>query len=128
MPTLKLDFKHFLISDENIGNLPEYQYSNYAFGFVNEKHKFVPAFIGRTDSNLKDEIKAASDQKTEEGRTYTHFKFKRALTQLDAYERECKNYHDFGFRKDGTTKQLDNMMHPTKPSGASSCPVVNCYH
>jgi hypothetical protein len=127
MPTLKLNPKHFLICDENLETLPEFEYGNFALGFVNEQHHFVPAFVGRTNSNIREDIKATCNQKLEEGKKYTHYKYKRAPDELYAYEKECRNFHDYTFRKDGTTKQLDNMMHPSKPNGGGSCPVEGCY-
>ena len=126
MPLLKLDFKHIRTTDKNIEKVPKFEHANFALGYVNNRHKFVPAFVGRTNGNLREELKDIVNQKREEGQEYTHFKYRQAESELEAYQKECKNYHDFLYRKDGVTKQLHNTMHPIKPSGGS-CPVDSCY-
>jgi hypothetical protein len=53
-----------------------------------------------------------------EGR-YTHFEFSYAPSARAAFEKECRNYHDFG-----GSYGLDNERHPAAPEGVSwRCPV-----
>jgi hypothetical protein len=40
-----------------------------------------------------------------------------------AFEKECKNYHDFG-----GSEKLDNKQHPERPDGTNwECPVCDMY-
>ncbi len=123
MPTLKLNSKHFAISEKNLATIPECANGNYAFGFINSSNRFVPKHIGRATSNLKEDIVAAIEAQQEQGKRYSHFKYKCAADSREAYEIACKNYHDFSYSKDGESRQLDNMSHPS----GGSCPVENCY-
>ena len=43
---------------------------------------------------------------------YEKFKYSYADTPKDAFEKECRNYHDFGGSED-----LDNDVHPDRPEG-----------
>ena len=122
MPNLKLKSKNFRINEENFESIPDTQFGNFAFGYINRKSRFVPNFVGHSNNNLKDEMKAVSHQKKQEGKRYTHFKFEAARDRAHAYEKECKNYHDYKFRKDGTTSQLESM-HPT----GGTCPIGGCF-
>jgi hypothetical protein len=50
---------------------------------------------------------------------YTHFEFSYAASAQAAFEKECRNYHDFG-----GSSGLDNQRHPVAPEGAPwQCPV-----
>ncbi len=50
---------------------------------------------------------------------YTHFQFSYALSARAAFEKECRNYHDFG-----GSYGLDNERHPAAPEGTSwGCPA-----
>ena len=124
MPTLKLNSKHFAINEKSLEGVPECGNGNFAFGFVNSSYRFVPKHVGRASTNLKENIVAAIDEQKEGGMQYTHFKYKCAPSRQEAYEKECHNYHEYSFTKDGESKQLDNMSHPS----GGSCPIENCYH
>ncbi len=93
---------------------------NYALGFTRKNGRFVPEYVGRSDSDVKAELKKKLDEKTNEELTkdkYSKFKFSYAKSATEAYKKECQNYHDF-------LDQLDNKIHPAKPKGTDlKCPV-----
>ncbi len=56
-----------------------------------------------------------------ENNKYKHFKFSYATSPKAAFEKECKNYHDFG-----GSEKLDNKQHPERPDGTNwECPVCD---
>lgn len=85
---------------------------NYALGYMKD-NKFIVKYVGRADSDLNNRIKAHL------GKGYKHFKYSYATSAKVAFEKECRNYHDFG----GNVK-LDNKIHPDSPSDiVRKCPV-----
>ena len=90
---------------------------NFALGYLKEPTGgFVAKYVGRSDTDLKEEIlfslpKSAKKQK---------FKFDYAETEKEAFEKECRNFHDF-------RKQLENEIHPRRPKDKNyACPVPGC--
>lgn len=80
----------------------------YALGYNRSGH-FVPAYVGRADTDLK------SNLKDHLAGRYQQFKFAYALSARDAYEKECELYH--------ALTDLENQQHPTPPRGLSlRCP------
>ncbi len=77
---------------------------NYALGDI-EGHAFIVKYIGRSDFDLRARLKDWVGH-------YANFKWSYALSEKEAYEKECQNYHDFGERK-----SLDNTIHPAKLDG-----------
>ncbi len=99
-------------------NVPDKSKGNYALGRMNSKRSFVVRYVGRSDKNLRAELK------TYLNRRYTHFKFSLAPTAEAAFEKECWNYHDFG----GDSGLLVNDNHPDRPDGSDSeCPVCTIF-
>ncbi len=85
---------------------------NYALGYENSEGKFVPKYIGRSDEDLLKRLKSHID----EGDKHKYCKFCYKNSAKEAFEQECRNYHDF---KD----QFDNDIHPRRPDGKNySCP------
>lgn len=87
---------------------------NYAFGEVRADGKFYVMYVGRSDTDLQSEIisRASSYQQC------THFMYSYASSTKEAYEKECRNYHDCG-----ESRNLLNKIHPDRPNGASyHCP------
>ena len=80
-------------------------------------------YVGRSDSDLKNEIKQQMRNDCAKG--CTHFMFSIAKSKKEAFEKECRNYHDFG-----ECDCLNNDIHPAKPAGTEyKCPVEGCeYH
>jgi hypothetical protein len=99
-----------LVEDEKLGN--------YALGKVDESDGLlVVSWVGRSDTDLKKELKARLDMK------YPKFKYSYADSKKAAFEKECRNYHDFGGKK-----LLANKIHPDRPDGMDDleCPVAGC--
>ena len=95
--------------------IPDKRIGNYAYGHINERGAFVVQYVGRSDSDLKTRIQHGIG-------IYHLYKYSLAASVRDAFEKECRNYHDFG----GSVK-LDNKIHPDKPRGEDyTCPVEGC--
>lgn len=94
---------------------------NYAYGYLNEEGSFIVRYVGRSDTDLQERIKhGIEDMRTDPSCRYERFKFSYANSILEAYEKECQNYHDFG----GDEEKLQNRVHPSKPDGyEGKCPI-----
>ena len=109
---------YFLTKEEVDRVIPENVIGNYAYGESrkdeNGQNLFTVKYVGRADAEpLRDRIKHG----IEDG--YKEFKFSIAQTEEEAFEKECKNWHDFG----GPKGILDNQRHPDKPDGTNyTCP------
>ena len=118
-------FGPFALTDKEVNErVPENVIGNYAFGYIDkEDGAFVVCYVGRSDSDLKKEIK--QQMKTDRAKGCTHFMFSIAKSTKEAFEKECRNYHDFG-----ECDCLNNDIHPAKPAGTEyKCPVEGCeYH
>ena len=115
----------FALTDNEVSKrVPENVMGNYAF--LQKKwltDEYFVRYVGRSDSDLKREIK--QQMKTDRAAGCTHFMFSIASTKKEAFEKECHNYHDFG-----GSDSLHNEYHPDKPDyTAYKCPVEGCeYH
>lgn len=115
MPKLNMCKKAYLFTSEEVDRqITKKQAGNYALGYINEKNIFIVQYVGRSDSDVNNRIKDHLNKK------YTHFKFSYASSPKDAFEKECRNYHDFG-----ESKKLDNDIHPDLPANSKkwACPV-----
>jgi len=84
---------------------------NYALGHNNEDDKFIVNYVGRSDSDVKSRLLYWVDNSAR-----PFFKYSFADSVKDAFEKECRNYHDFN--------PSDNDIHPDKPEGRTyRCPV-----
>jgi hypothetical protein len=106
----------FDFSVENVdGQITKKSAGNYALGYVKTKGSFIVEYIGRADEDINSEIKKHIGEHKE----YQRFKYSYALSSLEAFEKECRNYHDFG-----ENKKLHNNAHPVCPEGSDwKCPV-----
>jgi len=131
MPSLNMNGPYSLwIKDEkgnqakNIGNIvPEdAKCGNYAFGYTIGNTFFVK-YVGRSDHNLQSEIEQQMD--TDRAKGCDKFMYSQANNAKEAFEKECRNFHDFG-----GADHLNNQYHPDKPDNTDyKCPVVDCeYH
>lgn len=83
---------------------------NYALGHMNGD-KFIVNYVGRSDSDVQGRLVSWVDESPR-----PLFKYSYADTVREAFEKECKNYHDFS--------PSDNEIHPDKPEGKTyPCPV-----
>lgn len=98
-------------------NVTETRAGNYALGYVDDDNIFRVKYVGRSDSDV------AARLKQHVGEKYTRFKYSYAPSPKAAFEKECRNYHDFG-----ESRLLDNNIHPDRPKGANwKCPCCNIY-
>jgi hypothetical protein len=104
----------FEFTREKVDQLAENKPGNFALGkFDSETSKMVVMFVGRADVDLNAVVKAFLTNPR-----YKAFKCSQAEDAKAAYEKECRNWHDFG----GAVK-LDNKSHPSKPDGVDwKCP------
>jgi len=90
---------------------------NYALGYTKDDGTFVVKYVGRSDTDIIQELKTKISEK------YKKFKFSYANSPKEAFEKECRNYHDFG-----ESENLDNKIHPQRPNGTNwKCPICNCF-
>ena len=99
------------VSDDRIGN--------YALGYISSGKQFVVCYVGRaTEQGLRTRLKQHLGDHRDK---FKFFKFSYSNTKVDAYLKECKNYHDFGGEK-----CLMNDIHPSKLEGDNTrCPFCN---
>jgi len=119
LASLEMSYGPFDFDDATIeSKVEEGKLGNYALGYERESDKaFIPTYVGRSDTDLKTELKAKLSTKSP---TRKKFKFGYCATAKAAFEKECKNYHDF-------RAQLENEIHPQRPEGTEyPCPVTTC--
>lgn len=121
MATLNMGFSYDLTYDVIDKVVADGRIGNYAFGYLDNQGSFIVLYVGRSDNNLKERIKhGITDVQDNPKLRYERFKFSYAESPKDAYEKECRNYHDFG----GEDGKLYNLIHPDKPDGyTGTCPV-----
>ncbi|WP_256361369.1 hypothetical protein [Methylomonas koyamae] len=81
-------------------------------GVINQNtHKFVVKYVGRAEEDLNVRLKQHVGK-------YPKFKFSYAASPQAAFEKVCRNFHDFG-----GTQKLGNTVHPKPPVHADwKCP------
>ncbi len=90
---------------------------NYALGRTNEKGTFIVSYVGRSDSDLNQELKARLTK------GHPKFKYSYATSPKAAFEKECRNFHDFGGKD-----KLENEAHPARPDNTDwKCPVCDVF-
>lgn len=87
---------------------------NYALGELDVEDEFMFTYVGRSDSDVRKRIKDHF------GEGYTHFMFSYATSPKEAFEKECKNYHDF---KD---RLCHNEKHPDCPDNSKDLKCPRC--
>ena len=108
---------------KNIGNIvpKDAKCGNYAFGYT-LGGTFYVRYVGRSDKNLKDEIEQQMD--TDRAKGCNKYMYSLAKDPKEAFEKECRNFHDFG-----GAERLNNQYHPDVPDGTDyKCPVQGCEH
>ena len=89
---------------------------NYALGYTGD-NTFHVRYVGRSDSDVNQELKARLSS------AYEKFKYSYATSPKAAFEKECRNYHDFG-----GSEKLDNKIHPSRPPKTDwKCPICNIF-
>lgn len=121
MATLNMGISYALTYDEISRLVADGRKGNYAFGYLNDRGAFTVRYVGRSDSDLKNRIKhGITDMEADKTLRYERFKFSYAGTVEEAYNKECRNFHEFG----GLEGWLVNKVHPAKPEGYDGkCPI-----
>ena len=121
MATLNMGRSYELTTENINDNIEEGRIGNYAYGYLNDIGRFVVRYVGRSDTDLNDRIKhGITEMADDPSLRYERFKYSYADSAIEAYEKECRNYHDFG----GDEGRLKNEDHPAKPKGYTGvCPV-----
>ena len=79
---------------------------NYALGYMDPE--FTVLYVGRSYNDIKTRLKLWVGKEIR----YKHFEFSYAASCRKVFNKQCKNYHDFG-----GSKNLDNKHHPERPAG-----------
>ena len=117
MATLNMNGPYDLTTAKVTAVVTKTSAGNYALGYVNTDNVFVVQYVGRADSDVAARIKQHVGEK------YESFMFSYATSPKAAFEKECKNYHDFG-----GSQSLDNKIHPDRPAGTYwKCPYCNIF-
>ncbi len=88
---------------------------NYALGNVNGEGHFNVCYVGRTDRDLRKQLRFWSIRNP----GYKSFMASYAKSPEAAFLVECRNFHDFG-----GCQKLKNAFHPRPPEGSDiPCPV-----
>ena len=97
--------------------IPKTSPGNYALGYTKEDGSFIPQYVGRSDTDIKQELKSKlSDQ-------YKKFEFSYANSPEEAFEKECRNFHDLG-----GSITLHNKNHPARPDNTDwKCPLCGFF-
>lgn len=100
--------------------IPQGAPGNYALGYRNARGRFVMQYVGRSDGDLRAELKLRLDPTNNpEGKRFRRFKYCLATGAREAYEKECRDYHIWD--------PPYNTNHPAAPRGmACRCPVEGC--
>jgi len=118
MPTLTMKGPYKLTTEKIDEVVTKTSAGNYALGCVSDS-SFHFWYVGRSDDDVNKRLKAWVGKSAR----YTHFKFSYATSPKAAFEKECKNYHDFGGKE-----KLDNTKHPERPYLANwKCPICDIY-
>ncbi len=101
-------FGPYELTSNNIdSNITKTSAGNYALGYVNDNNTFIVKYVGRSDSDVNNRLHNWAGK-------YPSFKYSYASSPKAAFEKECKNFHDFGEKE-----KLDNDYHPDHPNGTS---------
>lgn len=113
MATLDMNGPYDLTTEKIDEKITKTSAGNYALGHLNDD-TFIVKYVGRADDDVNSRLKKWVGK-------YKKFKFSYATSPKAAFEKECKNYHDFG-----ENKSLDNDIHPDRPAGTSwKCPYCD---
>ncbi|MBE6084378.1 MAG: hypothetical protein E7203_02730 [Selenomonas ruminantium] len=90
---------------------------NYALGYIDSGNIFRVQYVGRSiDMGVRERLLSHIESGDNE---YESFKYSYAKSEKEAFEKECKNYHDFG-----ENKKLKNDIHPSRINNYR-CPICD---
>jgi len=110
-----LDMKGpFLLTDSEVDRqVTRTAPGNYGLGYTKDDGTFVVQYVGRSDDDVNNRLHDWV------GTNHKKFKYSYAGSAKEAFEKECRNYHDFG-----GSESLENKVHPARPNGTNwACPV-----
>lgn len=108
MPSLEMNGPYDF-NEESIENeIRKISAGNYALGRTNKEGIFFVEYVGRSDSDVKGRLKQHI------GENYAKFKYSYASSPKEAFDKECKNYHDFN-----RNAKLNNKIHPDRPENTN---------
>ena len=117
MANLNMNGPYFFNKDKVDEVVTRTSAGNYALGYVNDENAFIVQYVGRADIDVNTRLKQHI------GEPYKRFKFSYASSPKVAFEKECRNYHDFG-----ESKKLNNKIHPDRPQHSSwKCPCCTIF-
>lgn len=117
MATLDMHGPFPLNDDEIDEQVTKTSPGNYGLGYTDNAGTFIVEYVGRSDSDVNDRLHDWV------GTKYKKFKYSYATSAKAAFEKECRNYHDFGGKE-----KLDNDMHPDRPEGTDwECPDCDIF-
>ncbi len=116
MPSLEMNGPFKLNATTIKNKVAQGKIGNYALGHM-KGNTFIVEYVGRSDNDVAWRLECHIPE------GYQYFKFSYANTIKAAFEKECRNYHDFG-----ENVQLNNKIHPNRPKGCNyECPRCNIY-
>ena len=108
----------YALTREQIGDtVAANRIGNYAVGrpSAKDEKRFIVSYVGRSDGDLQARL-----LELEAENKYKLFKFSYAESAGEAFEKECRNYHDFN--------APDNDVHPSRPDGSTlKCPRCDIF-
>jgi hypothetical protein len=108
MALLNMNGPYALSGDEIDRQVTNMSPGNYGLGYTKEDGTFIVQYVGRSDEDVN---KRLHDWV---GTKYKKFKYSYVGSSKLAFEKECRNYHDFG-----GNEKLDNETHPGRPKGTN---------
>lgn len=116
MATLGLEGPWSLTDQAIDAAIKEQAPGNYALGETKDDGTFVVLYVGRSDNDLNARLHDWTGRPR-----YEKFKASYAPSAKAAFEKECRNFHDFG-----GADTLDNESHPDRPDGTDwTCPICD---
>jgi len=107
----------FALTEDNIDNeVTKRSAGTYALGYLNGENAFVVRYVGRSDDDVNGRLKQWVGE-------YKSFKYGYSLSPKNAFDKECRLYHDFGGKE-----KLDNEIHPDRPDNTDwECPICTIF-
>lgn len=116
MASLDMQGPFNLTNEEIDKQITKTSAGNYALGSVKDDGTFIVKYVGRSDTDLNARLKAHVGK-------HPKFKYSYATSPKSAFEKECKNFHDFG-----GTDSLENDIHPDRPANSGwKCPSCKTF-
>jgi len=117
MASLNMNGPYLLIPDKIDEVVTSMQPGAFALGYISDVN-FVVVYIGRSDKNLNETLKDWVFRKSD----CIFFKYAFTKNSQEAFEKECKGYHDFG------EIDLKCEQHPQRIEGTDwKCPSCDIY-